>query len=197
MSVVIFSAAWLLCCLNTVNTSFKLNWGMILNKPCVSMTYTTTIASMQTNHYPHAYCLWVFLLSVPTCFVLLVHSWNHSDSFVFTPQNCQIPTEFLFSSATHWSVTLRSHTNSSTCFPSHIPSPSTGSFDLISFFYSSILLYSLHLGFSHLLIIISITKLVVFLFLFFFFGHYTFKNISLANYVFLSIVKSNFSFLNC
>lgn len=169
MSVVIFSAAWLLCCLNTVNTSFKLNWGMILNKPCVSMTYTATITSMQTNHYPHAYCLWVFLLSVPTCFVLLVHSWNHSDSFVFTPQNCQIPTEFLFSSATHWSVTLRSHTNSSTCFPSHIPSPSTGSFDLISFFYSSILLYSLHLGFSHLLIIISITKLVVFFSFFFFF----------------------------
>lgn len=136
LSVIIFSAAWLLCCLNTVNTSFKLNWGMILNKPCVSMTYTVMITSMQTNHYPYAYCLWVLLLSVPTCFVLLVHSWNHSDSFVFTPQNCQIPTEFLFSSATHWSVTLRSHTNSFTCFPSHIPSPSTGSFDLISFFFA-------------------------------------------------------------
>lgn len=197
MSVVIFSAAWLLCCLNTVNTSFKLNWGMILNKPCVSMTYTATIASMQTNHYPHAYCLWVFLLSVPTCFVLLVHSWNHSDSFVFTPQNCQIPTEFLFSSATHWSVTLRSHTNSSTCFPSHIPSPSTGSFDLISFFLlfhpsllpSFGLLSSPHYHLHY--------QTGCFSFPFFFFGHYTFKNISLANYVFLSVVKSNFSFLNC
>lgn len=47
------------------------------------------------------------------------------------------PHSIFFCSVTHWSVALYSHTHSSTCFPSHRPSTSTSSFDLVYILLSS------------------------------------------------------------
>lgn len=51
LTVIIFFAAWPLFCLSTVNTSFKLNWGMTWNKPCVSTAHALMLTySKQTTN---------------------------------------------------------------------------------------------------------------------------------------------------
>lgn len=117
-------AAWLLRCRNTVNTSFKLNWGTTWRRPCVSTA------------------LWISAgpgVDSQACFSLLGHSlyWCCFAGSLLERQPLlhmcrwdQIPTVLFFCSVTHWSVRLYSPAHASTCFPSARPSPGSSLFDL-------------------------------------------------------------------
>lgn len=133
LSFIVFSAAWLLFCLNIVNTSFKLNWEMTWNRLCVSIAYTLIIKSAQPNQSD--LILPVLHNQLP-CILSLHRTLEYHHLFCIIcsqlePQpllfifcsDQQIPTVLFFCIATHWSVALHSHTNSSTCFPSPRPSP--------------------------------------------------------------------------
>lgn len=90
-------AAWLLRCQNTVNTSFKLNWGTTWSRLCVSTA------------------LWISAglgADLQACFSLPVHSLRsccftcselEQQPLLHMCRSDQIPAVFFFGSVTRWS----------------------------------------------------------------------------------------------